>query len=258
MSSHVLSAANSWSLWWRKIPVAGHSMRATSLDRLLYLMLHAAGLMGRAERVFFGSIVQPGMTVVDVGANLGIYTLLFARLVGPKGTVIAFEPEPRLFRALRENCAGLSNVRLINAAVGAAAGRGMLMRGSLNSGNNSLLGIDASKGQPNAGCLVNVVALDQVVNNDIDFIKVDVQGNEWDVFLGMRRLLGRVPLFFEFWPSGLHRAGTDPAFLVDSLLKAGYRLREVGRDQKGAAVDLPRLVVRLGKHGYTNLYATPW
>src|SRR5208283_897383 len=110
--------------------VWGFGMRAATFDRALYLALHRAGLMGAPERAALAALARPGMTVLDIGANLGLYSLLLARSVGPSGRVIAFEPDPDLCALLRANCAanGLANVEAHNMALGAAPGRMILSR----------------------------------------------------------------------------------------------------------------------------------
>jgi len=76
------------------------------------------------ERFLLAELITPGMTIVDVGANIGYYVLLFAKLGGPRSTIIAIEPSPETLPELRLNIANnhLSSVRLIASAVGAEAG----------------------------------------------------------------------------------------------------------------------------------------
>src|SRR5262249_42513008 len=96
----LLDRLNRAAIWRRRVHVWGHTVRATSLDRLLCLWLHRTGMMGRADRAFLEEAIRPGMQIVDVGANLGLYTLLLARLAGPARRGYAFEPEPPLVPAL--------------------------------------------------------------------------------------------------------------------------------------------------------------
>src|SRR5215471_12592897 len=95
-----LSRVNQLSCWKRDVPVWGHHFRAVSFDRLLNLNLNRIGLMNTGMRLFLEQQVRPGMRVVDAGANQGLFTLLCSRLVGPNGSVSAFEPDPELFAAL--------------------------------------------------------------------------------------------------------------------------------------------------------------
>src|ERR1700677_4742302 len=133
------SLLNGFGLWRREQRVWGQRMSARTFDRTLYLWLHRRGWMGAAERVVLGEIVKPGMTAVDVGANLGLYSLLLAELVGPGGRVISFEPDPELFSLLRENCAANgASVEAHLVALGASPDRMVLQRLTLNSGDNHL------------------------------------------------------------------------------------------------------------------------
>ena len=129
-------------------------------------------------------LVRPGMTVYDVGAQAGFYTLIFSQMVGVTGHVIAFEPcayEARyLLDHLRLN--SLSNVKVIQAAVGAASG---LSRFSTERGpcQNQLQAEDTSP------LLVPVLALDDTGLAPPDVIKMDIEGGETDALLGARRML---------------------------------------------------------------------
>src|SRR5687768_8501059 len=99
-----LIKVNLLPVWRREVSLRGDRFLAVSFDRLLNLHLHRVGLVGRADEAFLRSVVRHGMNVVDVGANQGIYTMLFAKLVGDSGSVLAFEPEFELFEALSRNC----------------------------------------------------------------------------------------------------------------------------------------------------------
>lgn len=221
------SAFNGSGLWDRQQPVWGQTMRSRTFDRTLYLWMHRRGLMGAAERVVLGQLVGPGMTAVDVGANLGLYSALLAQLVGPSGRVISFEPDPDLHALLVENCAANrgGSVEAHRVALGSAAGRLTLQRLTLNSGDNHL----GSAGQAafRRPVDVEVAALDTLMPGlRPDFVKVDVQGWELKVLAGMERTLRGSPhvaVYLEFWPDGLRRAGDSPAQLHAFVRDLGFR-----------------------------------
>lgn len=135
--------------------------------------------------------LRPGMTVLDVGAHIGEYTLIAAQLVGKTGTVIAFEPEALWMRTLSANIAmnGLKNVHIEQVMVGdrdrgAAAGS--------DSRSMADLLVDASspsQPRPPRISLDGFAALHGLA--DIGLIKIDAAGNERDVVLGSRQLLER-------------------------------------------------------------------
>jgi FkbM family methyltransferase len=209
----------------REVRVWGGRFSGTSFDRLLYLYLHKGHVLGRHERALLERHIKPGMTVLDVGANLGLYTYTLSRLVGDAGQVCAFEPEPALFQCLERNCAanGLRNVRLFNAAVGDASGTATISHSPVNSGDNRVWGDAAGTGPS-----VRIVTLDEALGaTRPDFIKMDVQGYELKALRGMTRILRDTPrlmVYLEFWPFGLRSVGDDPSSLLDLLTAESFAL----------------------------------
>jgi FkbM family methyltransferase len=176
----------------------------------------------------FEKLVLPGFTVVDVGANQGLYSLLFSSLVGPTGGVLSFEPDADLFAALRVNCRqnGAENIRCYNYALGARAEAKVLYRSRVNSGDNRL----ARSDRPDWFHEVDVKTetLDSMLGNtSVDFIKIDVQGWELEVLKGMTGVCNNNPelrIYFEFWPFALRRAGCDPMQILQHLRQNGFSL----------------------------------
>jgi FkbM family methyltransferase len=251
-----LDGLNRARLWRRRVRVWGSTVRASSLDRLVCLLLHAGGLMGKHDRLLLGELIEPGMHVVDVGANLGLYALLLARLVGPRGRVHAFEPEPTLFQALQSNCRrnGADNVSPVNCALGATAGSVAFYRSLFNSGDNRL-GDLSWKGER---LEVRLCRLDDVLpDRPIDFVKMDVQGYEFQVLQGATRLLaqGRPSVYFEFWPAGLRAAGTQPLEVLAHLADRGFELFQTEGGRLERVGDFGELERRLPGLRYTNLLA---
>ena len=227
-----LARFNQLPLWRHDVDVWDFRMSAVSLDRLVNLQLHRLGWMNAGIRAFLQRTVQPGMRVVDIGANQGLFTLLLSRLVGPSGRVVAFEPDPELFHTLERNCRvnQASNVTLHNLGLSSQAGRLVLYRSLFNAGDNRL-----AKGLPEGSFrqeLVNVATLDEIAGQEpIDFIKMDVQGWEWEVVQGMRSALAAnstIRILLEFWPQGLIRAGCNPQQLLSHFRQFGFDLCEVG------------------------------
>jgi FkbM family methyltransferase len=150
------------------------------------------------ERRFVEWFLEPGMTMVDVGAHGGFYTLLAARQVGAQGHVVAFEPSPRerrrLLLNLRLNRA--RNVVVSDAAVGARSGRSeFFVVAGRQTGFNSirLPGID----QPVRRLNVPLVTLDGYLMSagveSVDLVKLDVEGGELDVLRGSPRVFESRP-----------------------------------------------------------------
>ena len=137
------------------------------------------------QRLFAG-LVPSGGVVWDVGAHVGFYTLLAARMVGPAGRVVAFEPFPRNLAFLRRHIDlnSLGNIDMIEAAVGEKCGPGSFSEGE-NSSTGSLSGVSG-------GIAVRVVTLDSMLANaasrPADVIKMDIEGGELGALQGADRL----------------------------------------------------------------------
>ena len=208
--------------------VWGAEVRPPTVDRALAAWLLHAGLMGGVERRFFERAITPGQIVVDVGANQGIFTLLFSRLVGRDGRVYALEPAPALFAALDDNCRlnGADNVTRLQVAAGETRTRGELHCSRFNSGDNRLT--DSLKGPV---VPVTVIPLDEILPTEqVSLVKIDVQGYERNVVAGMQAVLDRsraIRVFFEYWPAGLGYAGCAPGELLELFLVRGFSLFEL-------------------------------
>jgi FkbM family methyltransferase len=255
----IIQRFNRHPFWRRETAARGKKLTVPTFDRWLYVQLHALRWMG-GDVPWLSEQIRPGMTVVDVGANIGYYTLLFADLAGPAGRVIAFEPDPDLFGAAVENVrrnGKRDTVRLHNCALGAQAGELYLLRGHVNSGDNRLRRADPESARAVA---VRVMRLDDVLGAEkVDWIKIDVQGWECDVFEGMRQTLARnretLQVCFEFWPHGIRQAGRDPLEAVAILRRSGYSIYR--RDSAAAVTDeeLEKYSQSAGRLTFLNLLA---
>ncbi|MBC7939432.1 MAG: FkbM family methyltransferase [Chitinophagaceae bacterium] len=178
------------------------------------------------ERRFLRQFMRPGMTVIDVGANVGSYTRFLAGLTGPKGRVIAFEPEPLNFARLKANVADLSNVTAVQAAVADREGEiALFVSDDLNVDHRTY---DDGRGRRQAA--IRAVSLDGFLppGEPVHLIKLDVQGAEYGVLQGARRVLegnADIALIMEFWPFGLRQSGVGAGMLLDLLGSMGFSWR---------------------------------
>lgn len=189
--------------------------------------IRTEGVWEAFETQLFTRLLEPGDCVIDVGANIGYYSLLAACLVGPAGSVWAFEPEAENFAKLRENLERLSrppSLRLFRAACSARSGEAQLFLAPENRGDHRL----APDAEPRAHENVPTLRLDDLMAElprSPDLVKIDTQGGEVGVLQGMARLLDRrserMALLIELWPYGIERAGASPEALV-----AKSRMRE--------------------------------
>lgn len=139
------------------------------------------------------STVRPGMRVVDVGAHIGFYTLLFAKCAGPSGHIVSFEPLAVNFALLQENVRlnHLRNVDLFLEAVFSHS-QGIVINVPSDAANPGEASIQSIQG--GRQLTVPTVTLDSFCNSSSfqpDFIKIDVEGAEYEVLLGGQDVIGR-------------------------------------------------------------------
>lgn len=194
----------------------------------------------RAERIFYLEYLREGMTVFDVGANVGELTLLFSRCVGAAGSVHAFEPTGAGFERLETVCRAvlLRNVRLHRLALAEEEGS---VRLHVYDDDYLSWTTQALRPLENYGINVKPRAVEEVAATtvdlycerngvaEIDLLKIDVEGAELQVLRGARRMLGarRVRcVTFEFGQTTFDM-GNSPAQLEAYFKDAGYELRNL-------------------------------
>lgn len=175
--------------------------------------------------------LRPGDTFVDIGANLGLVTLLASRLVGPAGAVLACEPNPALVGRLDGHVRGnrLQNVRIVETALGNTPGRARLHEYAGHSGWGSLSDRGPEGAAETRTFEVAVATGDELLESahaDRPLVlKIDVEGHEVPVLQGLHRTLGtRWPIvFLEVADAHQRRAGFSAAALRREVEQYGYR-----------------------------------
>jgi FkbM family methyltransferase len=159
-------------------------------DRFIGRALDLYGEWCEAEIRAVAPLLEPGCTVVDVGANIGTHTLAFAKAVGPQGRVVAFEPQRIVHQVLCGNVAlnALTNVVILNAAAGDRAGHVRIPAIDPNSDYN--FGAIAVT-EKEDGDLVEAVPIDALNLQSCRLIKIDVEGMEPVVIAGARETIKR-------------------------------------------------------------------
>lgn len=174
-------------------------------------------------------LVHPGMVVADIGANLGYFTLLMAELVGPQGTVHAFEPNPqmvaRLTRSLDVN-GFLPRVSVHQNALGGTDGEKMVLVVPPNEPKNAYLEPEGAE-TPAGSAVIETLRLDSRADwSAIEFAKIDVEGAEELVWAGAAGLLEGDRLrtvILEFTPGRY----ADPRAFLDRVLAPGFSLKVI-------------------------------
>lgn len=168
---------------------------------------------------------KKGNIVIDVGANIGYYTVLLADKVGKTGKVYAFEPDKVNFEILKKNIEAnnLKNVEIINAAVGSKAGKLKLHKSKENLGDHKLyktpLGSAASP--LDEGETVKIIKLDDFIKEKMDLMKIDTQGWEPEVIEGAKKIISKNKpiMFLEYSPASYQIAKLDGQKMIKNLRK---------------------------------------
>ncbi len=172
--------------------------------------------------------LQPGQTFVDVGANVGYFTLLAARTVGPTGCVVAIEPSPYAFARLETTVRGnqLTQVRPVRCALGSEHGTVLLYVPPASWGNHSPTMVPTPGWEP---VPTDVLTLDHCMSDcaieTVDLLKMDVEGYETHVLRGATRCLTdrRIrAVLCEFNDHWLRGAGSSPEELYNVLIESGF------------------------------------
>jgi FkbM family methyltransferase len=215
------------------------------------------------ETYWYIRVIEEGDTVVDIGANIGYYTLLGGALVGEKGRVFAFEPDPVAFRILERNVRlnGLTNVVLEQKAVSNEHGSIRLYLAAENKGDHKIYETEESR----ESIEIEAVSLDDYFNSyegSIDFVKIDTQGAEGAIIEGMGRIIKAnddILMVVEFWPFGLHGFGYDSDKLLKNLDDFGFEFFNLGvwgKPSRLMRTDIPRLSSyhTVENKNFTNLF----
>ena len=210
----------------------------------------------------FRRALAPGMTVVDVGANVGWYTLLAASVVGHRGRVVAIEASAANVELLRRSVAmnGFGNVEVIHAAVSDREGE---LRYHADDSN----GFVATPDEVPGGAAVRAAPLDRLLADEprVDVVKMDIEGSEGRALAGMTVTLARHrPLVFTEFSAGALRlvSKMEPADVLAAWRRAGYALRVQPRSGDAAsepqddATILAALPGRGAEH-HVDLIASP-
>lgn len=175
------------------------------------------------------ALLRPGDVFVDLGANVGYFSILASERVGPHGQVVAIEPATSRQEKLRENLvlSQCTNVAVVGAAVGSHEGTALLHLGrATHMGQSSILPIENSTGayEVRVATLPELVAPDLLRRSRV--IKIDVEGLEQDVLDGLAPRFADLPhdgaIIMEVSPQRLESVGRTAKDLLELLASWGY------------------------------------
>jgi len=213
-----------------QVQVGEFSVAFDPRDRCIAPKLIVDGGFEQKEIELLCSLIKPGNVVLDVGANIGLYTLPMSRAVGSTGTVVAFEPDPDNLRILKQNVEhnNCTNVLVMPFALGAVEGEMDLFQVDGNRGNLGFADLAGTGRAVKVFVRRGVDVLRELGINMPSIIKIDVEGAEPLVISGLECHPKYIQ--FEYVPSQLRALQQDPIGFLDQLVSDGYQLAVIDRD----------------------------
>ncbi|MGM0531524.1 MAG: FkbM family methyltransferase [Bacteroidota bacterium] len=179
--------------------------------------------------------------ILDVGANIGWYSVLFDKMTPANVFIYAFEPDPDNFHCLTHNIQRNNRKNIIPVQKGISdktEKKTLYLYKSSNTGRHSMLNINTQ-----STIEVETVKFDDFIDkeglniNKIKFLKIDIEGYEYKAFQGGTKLLSSVPyILTEFSPEYMRKGGLEPAKMLD-LLKEYQFVPYIIENQKKVAID---------------------
>ena len=181
-------------------------------------------------------MLRPGQVAIDIGANVGMHSVIMANRVGKTGKVVVFEPDPHPMGRLRQNMA-LNGIDWVTTVEAAISSRTELRKFYLhddsigNFANASLVAANVGKDTPSME--MQVYSLDEWLKDNplprVDVIKLLAQGEEFNALQGMRELIARdrPKIFFLYEPSYWHRQDLELMDAVKFFKAFGYTVHEI-------------------------------
>lgn len=239
-------------------------------DQIISAKLHKERCWEAYETALTLQHLRPGDTYVDVGANIGYYTLVAAQRVGLEGMVIAYEPDPDNFALLQANIAlnRLSQVKAFQCALSDKNSSGQLFLSEDNFGDHRIYASPVVRESREITLVRGDEHLGQQTTR-IDFLKVDTQGSEFFVLNGLKSLLEKnrdhLRMIIEFCPYGIRHSGANGHALVRLLEELQMQYHIIDHQQQclipAQAHHLDDWVSQManepGNEGFINLLVTP-
>ena len=225
------------------VNVQGHEMYLDSSDSL---RLSTNGVFEPYTTEVIKQNISNGDLVMDIGANIGYFTLIMAKGIKENGKVFSFEPEPKNFELLKKNVEinNYSNVILEKKAIGNKTGIAKLYLADrknniFHSGMHRIFRSDLVS-QISNPVSINIIKLDDYLQDlkfikKIRLIKIDVEGAEFDVLKGMSKILDEnkgIKIVMEFSSENLEDYGSNPSDVMDFLINKGFKLSIINEVEK--------------------------
>ena len=190
------------------------------------------------EKKVLEKYLKKDQIVLDIGANIGFYSLFARSIVGSKGKIYSFE-------ALKDNAEmiemsalenSFENVSVINVAISNVLGKGFLHVSSYYNSEHSLFNYHYSSGKTNSNKIqISLETIDNFLQNkvndlNVDVIKMDIEGSESMALEGMTNTISEnenIVVVTEFWPQGFRNSNNEPKDFLEKLIAFGFQINHI-------------------------------
>ena len=223
------------NLFKLSIKLNGIRLYANSIDRILALIFWKWSILEGFEAEYIIKKIEKNWAVIDIGANIGFYTVQFSKKVGKTGKVIAVEPAKNniylLKKTIRKN--QLKNVFLISKAVSSNSEMGKLYVSDGHSGDHRIYNTTSNR----KSISIKTITIDALTKNEerVDLIKMDIQGAEHFAIKGIQETLKRFPniiIVTEFSPQMLIESGGNPENFLDFFIDNDFLIKFFNEKRK--------------------------
>lgn len=209
----------------------------TDLDFSRQVMMLGKYATESHESQIFENQLKKDQTVLDLGANIGYYSLLARSKVGPNGKIFSFEPSEENVSLIKKSIAEnrFTNIIVVEAAVSDNDGYSELFLSPFYKSEHSLFEYNYSSGEHKGNKKkIKLVSIDSFLEKTgdlrVDIIKMDVEGSEKKSLDGMKKTIEfnkRLTLITEFWPQGFVNAGIESKEFLEILISSGFNLYHI-------------------------------
>ena len=238
------------------IPLSVEGVRVAGMPAIHYI----TGEYEHETVLLLRRHLRTGDVFVDIGAQVGFFTLYAANLVGESGRVIALEPFAKHFHILTKNIArsGYTNIEPHQVGVSDEA---RISSYYITSSSLFRVKQESQSQSANTVAEMRMVPLDTLLSHDthIDILKIDIEGGESAAFRGMERLVQNNPamaVIVEIAPKVLDKIGMRSEDLLIQLQGLGFRLFLIQHDGSLLESDIPHIVDEARAHRFINIYCS--
>lgn len=246
-----------------KFIVSKTSPKRIEIDGIVYFLdnqdslgLSVFGVNDETQTNLIKRTIKKDWNVIDVGAHIGYYSMLYAKLVGKKGRVFSFEPARDTFKLLTTNIAA-NNFTQVTAENYAVAEKNKKISFSVSS--DPLTNKIVNQFTQGSYYQIRAISLDDYFKSfkkPIHFVKIDVEGAEYSVLQGMKMIIRKnknIKLLIEFCPQHLEEYNQSGKKLLDLLQKFGFIFYDVSDKSKNTTLVSKSYLLKEYKKGITNI-----